>query len=425
MTDVAYRDHFVTVPWDRADASRGSLDIYAREVSADDSLPFLLFLQGGPGSASPRPLEIDGWLKAALRHYRVLLLDQRGTGRSGRIDRYGKTSLIDASFLALLGARHIVADAEDLRRSLGIAQWDVLGQSFGGFCITTYLSYHPASIGTAYFTGGLPATEGRIDDVYRATYAKLARRNEQFYAEVPFAESAVRDICAHLADNVELLPTGERLTARRFRTIGVELGRGTGFAALAALLEAPFHGVGGTRRLRGDVLAELSQRLSFEAAPLYAVIHESIYGGLGAGPTNWAAHRIREEISGFEEHRSPADSGPFYLTGEHIYPWQFQEDPALRPFTQVAQELATKGDWDAPYDRAALPQAEHRMAAAVYTDDIFVPVELSLATAANFPNIEVWQTNEYQHDGLRRDGERIFEHLMSLTKPGSNPDGVL
>lgn len=39
-------------------------------------LPYLLFLQGGPGFESPRPVEASGWLKKACEGYRVILLDQ-------------------------------------------------------------------------------------------------------------------------------------------------------------------------------------------------------------------------------------------------------------------------------------------------------------------------------------------------------------
>jgi hypothetical protein len=40
---------------------------------------------GGPGHEGPRPTEASAWIKAALNHFRVLLLDQRGTGRSAAI----------------------------------------------------------------------------------------------------------------------------------------------------------------------------------------------------------------------------------------------------------------------------------------------------------------------------------------------------
>lgn len=398
-----YRDHIITVPWDRRDPSLGTLDIFAREISLDDSLPYLLYLQGGPGFPSPRPLEIDGWLKAALRHYRVILLDQRGTGRSGRIDRF---SLLDARYLRLLGAPHIVDDAEDLRRALGVEQWDVLGQSFGGFCITSYLSRYPDAIAHAYFTGGLPATGCGIDDVYRATYTALKARHEAFLREFPWAGEQIRRVCERLDTGVEKLPTGEVLSSRRFRTIGIELGRQTGFAALAALLEEPFHAGG---HLRGDFLAELSARLSFESAPLYAVIHESIYGGLTPGATAWSAHRIREEFPEFAE-------GGTYLTGEHIYPWQFEEDPALRPFAAAAEELAAYEGWQQPYDPAVLGTSRAVCAAAVYSDDIFVPREQSLATAGHFADMRIWESAEHQHDGLRRDGEAIFTRLFELAR---------
>jgi pimeloyl-ACP methyl ester carboxylesterase len=40
---------------------------------------------GGPGFESPRPTEASGWLKCALGSFRVVLMDQRGTGRSSPV----------------------------------------------------------------------------------------------------------------------------------------------------------------------------------------------------------------------------------------------------------------------------------------------------------------------------------------------------
>ncbi len=40
---------------------------------------------GGPGFESPRPTESSGWIKAAVANFRLILLDQRGTGRSSGI----------------------------------------------------------------------------------------------------------------------------------------------------------------------------------------------------------------------------------------------------------------------------------------------------------------------------------------------------
>lgn len=382
---------------------RDGFPLFAR-VLGPERAPALLYLQGGPGMPGPR--ERHGWIDAALaRGYRVVLLDQRGTGRSTRIDA-ATPSLIDASVLARLRQEDIVADAEALRDKLGLAQWDVLGQSFGGFCLAHYLARHPERVGHAFFTGGLPAVGASADEVYTATFAKLRARHDAFTAAYPHAQDAVREVCRHVETHTELLPTGERLTARRLRTVGIALGREDGFESLARLFEAPFHPGG---RLRTDFLAEVGERVSFAKAPLYAAIHESIYGGAAAGATAWAAQRVSEGLGGFAPDASP-DDGEFYLTGEHIFPFQFAEDPALRPFERTAHELAEKDDWGDPY--AGLGRVEGAYA-VVYTDDIYVPRELSLDTARRI-GAEVFETSKYQHDGLRRHGGEVLGRLLDM-----------
>lgn len=306
--------------------------------------------------------------------------------------------------LTQLRANDIVSDAEALREELGLARWDVLGQSFGGFCLTHYLAVHPESVGRALFTGGLPTVTRSADEVYRATFDKLRARHLAFNAQYPEVERMVREVCRHLEGEEELLPSGERLTSRRLRTVGIALGREDGFESLARLFEAPFHPNG---RLRTDFLAEVGQRVSFAAAPLYAAIHESIYGGTVPGATAWAAERVSRELGGFAPDASP-DDAEFYLTGEHIFPFQFAEDPALRPFAAAADVLAHKDDWDNLY--AGLG-GDHVARAVVYTDDIYVPRELSLETAHAI-GAEVAETAKYQHDGLRGHGTEVMAALL-------------
>ena len=385
------------------ECSRGGFTVFAR-VLGDPAAPALLYLQGGPGFPAPR--QRFEWVTHALnRGYRVVLLDQRGTGRSTRIDS-ATPELIRTDVLASLRADEIVADAEALREEMGLDRWDVLGQSFGGFCLMHYLAAHPDSVGRALFTGGVPSIGEGADEVYRATFAKLKRRHLQFNEAYPGAERMVREVCRHLEAQEELLPTGERLSARRLRTVGIELGREGGFESLARLFEAPFHRNG---RLRTDFLAEVGERVSFAKGPLYAAVHETIYGGTVPGATNWAAERVSRELDGFAPDASPDDE-EFYLTGEHIFPFQFDEDPALRPFKQVAHELAEKDDWSNLY--AGL-RGDYDAYAAVYTDDIFVPRELSLQTASAI-GAQVFETNAYQHDGLRRHGEAVLGRLLDM-----------
>src|ERR1700733_10404934 len=84
-------DRTFTVPLDHGRPDDQQIQVYTREICATGragrDLPCLLFLGGGPGSAAPRPSGGEGWLNRALQDYRVLLLDQRGTGRSTPVDR--------------------------------------------------------------------------------------------------------------------------------------------------------------------------------------------------------------------------------------------------------------------------------------------------------------------------------------------------
>ena len=51
----------------------------------------------------------------------------------------------------LFRADNIIKDAERIRKQLiGDKKWSVLGQSFGGFCATHYLSFYPESLEKVY-----------------------------------------------------------------------------------------------------------------------------------------------------------------------------------------------------------------------------------------------------------------------------------
>lgn len=409
-------EHVLTAPLVHGDtADDRTIDVFAREYVplGGEDLPALLFLQGGPGHGALRPTsptrEIGGWLGEALKNYRVILLDQRGTGRSTPVDA---AVPLPAEYLTHLRADSIVADTELLREALEEKPWSLLGQSFGGFCITTYLSKHPEGVAEAFFTGGLPGLVP-IDDVYRATYAKTAVRNDRFHTQFPGSAQLIRDICRHLDTHEEFLADGSRLSSRRFRMVGMNLGRTGGFDTLNYLLEDPFHTVGGEKRLRTPFLLHVADEVRFADAPLYAVVHESIYGTDTA--TAWAASRIGEQTPGFTE--TVEDADPVYLYGEHIRPWLFDEDPALRPWKDAASELATKDDWTPLYDADALASTADygiRSAAAVYLDDIFVPFELSMETASRIGGLRPHVTNRWEHNGLGVDGATLFRTLRDL-----------
>ena len=61
----------------------------------------------------------------------------------------------------------------------------LLGQSFGGFCILSYLSAHPQSLERVMITFGLAPIQRTAVEVYRATYDRIRKRNERFYRRYP------------------------------------------------------------------------------------------------------------------------------------------------------------------------------------------------------------------------------------------------
>ncbi|MEF1230055.1 alpha/beta hydrolase, partial [Vibrio fortis] len=60
------------------------------------------------------------------------------------------------------------------------------------------------------------------------------------------------------------------------------------------------------------------------------------------------------------------------------------------------------------------------MACAVYADDMYVELDYSREALAKIPNSKAWITNEYEHNGIRADGERILDKLMTMVESIEN-----
>lgn len=126
------------------------------QVTAIDKYPnagqsLLCYFQGGPGFQSPSPTDTLCWLNTASKQFRVVLLDQRGTGKSSPIRLSTLNAVGDeeaqARYCRYFRADSIVKDAEIVRKHLSpdnpSKPWSILGQSFGGFCCVEYLSKFP------------------------------------------------------------------------------------------------------------------------------------------------------------------------------------------------------------------------------------------------------------------------------------------
>lgn len=414
------RDHVVTVPLDWSKPDGRTIEVFAREVvdpaRKDETLPLLCFLQGGPGGKSPRPTKSSPpWLAKALKTHRIILPDQRGTGRSTPVDAAtiaGFDGEEGADYLACFRADSIVDDLEHLRKTIfGGARWQTLGQSYGGFLTLTYLSRAPESLSACYVAGGLPGLDPSAEAVYRHTYPRVRAKNEIFYKRYPDDKALVARIADFLDANVVRLPDGDRLSVRRFQSLGLDFGMGPGFENIHWLLDEAF---AAPDRLSDQFLGALMHATAYSGNPLFAAIHEAIYGE-GEGATEWAAGRVLAEFPEFD-----AKARPLLFTGEMIYPWMFDEIALLKPFRAAAEALARRPRYGRLYDRARLAENAVPVSAVVYFDDMYVDAGLSLATARAVGNLDAWVTNEFEHDGIRQSGS-VFERLLSMVAEKGGP----
>ena len=431
LDGTAITEHRIEVPLDWEDPDGERISVCAREFRGGEhtpeqaeALPWLLFLQGGPGGKGSRPGRLSGWMQEAAKDFRILMLDQRGTGLSTPLNRQSLRRMEardQAAHLRHFRAESIIRDAEAFREHLGLRSWNVLGQSFGGFCTLTYLSFFPGSLDRALLTGGLAPLTGHADRVYEHTYAKMTGRNAEYFRRFPEDRERLDAVVEHLrrsaaeGDPVRL-PDGSELTVSRLQLLGMLLGGNMRIDSLHYLLEEAFIDPARTE-LSDTFLTGVAAQISFATNPLYAVVHESIYGqpaavAGGRASTEWAAERVREQFPAF----SPEAESPLLL-GEMILPEHVALDPVLAPLAEAAECLAGVEDWGPLYDVDQLRRNTVPAAAAVYTDDVFVARELSLETAGTVANLQVWETDEFHHDGISEDGARIFSELLRRTGP--------
>jgi len=393
------REH--VVPLDHAQPDGQKITVFTREVADPEGRdkPYLVFLQGGPGMEAPRPTSPPlGWLKRALKDYRVLQLDQRGTGRSTPVGMHipGDTPQAQADYLTHFRADSIVRDAELIRRELGVERWSILGQSFGGFTSLTYLSIAPDSLRESLITGGLTPIGRPVDDVYTATYRRLIQKNREYFARYPGDQERALEVFQRLEGEECRLPGGDRLTARRFRQLGMWLGSSVGFEYLHYVLELPIDSTG--------FLFDAEKGASgWGRNPIYATLHESSYADGVA--TRWSAQRLLP----------PEIEQQGYFTAEHVFQWMFEDYGALQGHRAAADILA-EHSWPRLYDPDVLAHNDVPVAATVYVNDLYVESEFAQETARQVRGLRPWVTNEYEHNALGADGERVLDRLIDLAR---------
>lgn len=158
----------------------GMLDVGAGqavywEVSGNPDGKPVVFLHGGPGGGTD-PFHRQFFDPAA---YKIVLLDQRGCGRS-------TPHIADGASLETNTTAHLIADIEILRIRLGIDRWQVFGGSWGSTLALAYAQQHPDRVTELVLRGIFLLRRKEIDWYYNGAAGNIYPDEwEKFLAPVP------------------------------------------------------------------------------------------------------------------------------------------------------------------------------------------------------------------------------------------------
>jgi pimeloyl-ACP methyl ester carboxylesterase len=183
---------FLTVPLDRSGAVPGTLRLQVA-AAGNTGAPHgtLLFLTGGPGQPGvPFVGQILKALPQVARGYRLVMIDQRGTG-AGSLDcpelqgQMGESDTVPPTPAAVqacaqaLGIRRdffttadTVEDLDELRQALHLASWTLDGVSYGTFTAEQYALTYPDRVRRLVLDSSV--TQQNADPLYVASMHRAA-----------------------------------------------------------------------------------------------------------------------------------------------------------------------------------------------------------------------------------------------------------
>jgi pimeloyl-ACP methyl ester carboxylesterase len=186
------------VPEDRSRPAGRKIEIFAAVLAANTVNPKddpLVILAGGPGQAASHLAPFAARLTELRRTRDVVLIDQRGTGRSSALTCAAFKPRDDDVFdtdplprarecLSELKRQGVdaaqyttaawIADLEAMREALGYARWNLWGGSYGTRVAQEYLRRFPERVRTMTLDGVAPPGMVITLDVWRTREAVLA-----------------------------------------------------------------------------------------------------------------------------------------------------------------------------------------------------------------------------------------------------------
>jgi pimeloyl-ACP methyl ester carboxylesterase len=187
----------IKVPEDRAQPAGRAIGIFVAVLPANTISPKddpLLILAGGPGQAASQLAPFAARLTELRRTRDIVIVDQRGTGRSSPLtctafkpddNETFEIDLVPRARLCLeeLKARGVdlaqyttpawIADLEAVRATLGYAQWNLWGGSYGTRVAQEYVRKYPERVRTLVLDGVAPPSLIITLDVWRTREAAL------------------------------------------------------------------------------------------------------------------------------------------------------------------------------------------------------------------------------------------------------------
>ena len=337
----------LSVPLDHSGSVAGTVSLRVQRVRsrARRSRAPVFVLAGGPGQSATAVFSGDGLgaLYPAYRNRDLIVVDQRGTGRSGalscpaleRADPLGAGRAAGAC-AARLGARRgffttadMVEDIEAIRRELGSPRIALLGTSYGTKVALAYALRYPAGVERLVLDSVVEAAGP--DALYRDSFAAVPRILRSLCGSR--CRSFTRDPVADLRRLVARLQARRLrgpLVDRRGRRREVSMSRGELFAVLVAGDVAP--------ELRAAFPGSVRAALTGDPAPLLRLRRRVLATGVGLTP------------------RRILSAGLYAATTceETAFPWARSAPPVpserLRQATANSSGLADSEF--APFDRA-------------------------------------------------------------------------
>ena len=430
---------FFSVPLDHSQPDGRQVKIFCRSAERpppalasmddkdNDQLPYLVYVPGGPGFGCPSPQDMLAVTNFVLdKGYKLLCFDHRGMGMSAPItarslEKEGETEE-KADYLKMFRATEAVKDLEAIRLCLtkeyddGEKQkWSVMGQSYGGYLCTTYLSFSPNGLREAWLLGGLPPVLERKPDVaIRWLVRKVRERNEAYYQKYEEDVERVKDIVEYLKSKQKdgeavTLPSGGTLSAGRFLEMGLHFGFHGGLDAVHNVVLRVFRDLGEDGEISRPALATLESMGWFDDAVLYGVLHAALY--CQGEAARWAFDRVVGEEEGFGVE---GEKERFLFTGEMVFRRTFDDCAELRGLKQVTDKLMEFDAWPDLYDVEQLEKNEVPVYAAVFVHDMYVGFESATTTAGLIKGCKAVVTNQMYHDAVRGKTEEVLKALFAL-----------